>query len=100
MSIYTRKELDKKATAYINARIADGYKVSSHEKSKVVRNNFVTLEKKDGEDVVWNEWVGYGIDYKGDYLFLAEVYLNGKRQNRFKWKCFAVDSNTFSDEEI
>ena len=97
MSIYTRKELDKKATAYIVARIADGYKGSFRDEDKVQRDNFVVLEKKDDKDIVWHEVIGYGIDNNGDYKFNAEVYLNGKRQNRFNWKCVAVDSNTFSD---
>ena len=97
MSIYTRKELDKKATAYIVTRIADGYKGSFNDEGKTQRRNFVVLEKKDGKDIIWQEFISYGIDDNGDYKFSAEVHLNGKRQNRFNWKFFAVDSNTFSD---
>ena len=46
MSIYTRKELDKKATAYIVTRIADGYKGSFNDEGKTQRRNFVFLKRK------------------------------------------------------
>lgn len=94
--IATRKELNQRAKDYIAKRISEGYKIRCNNNDNACRDQSIVLEKKIGKGEVWYEWIHYGLDESGDFVFTAEITLNGKRQNFIRWKYFHAYDKTFS----